>query len=119
MRHDYYDPNRPHMEVLQYLETNTPPGSIIGMTGGGNVGYFIRGRTIVNMDGLINSHAYFQALQNGTAPAYLREHGMTIIFANPQLLALPPYFDQFAPYLERYNNYGGKGLFYLLEEPKY
>jgi hypothetical protein len=50
---------------------------------------------------------------------YLREHGMTVIFANPRLLAIPPYFGQFAPYLERYSSYGGKDLLYLLEEPKY
>jgi hypothetical protein len=107
------------MDVLQYLETNTEPGNIIGMTGGGNVGYFIHDRTIINMDGLINSNEYFHILQNGEAPTYLRERGMTRVFANAQLLALPPYYGQYAPYLERYSNYGGKGLFYLLEEPKY
>ena len=96
------------MEVLPYLEENTPPGSIIGMTGGGNAGYFIHDRTIVNMDGLINSYDYFHALQNGEAPIYLRQHGMTIIFANPRLLAFPPYNGQFAPYLENYSEYGGK-----------
>jgi len=119
MLHNYYDPNRPYMDVLQYLETNTEPGNIIGMTGGGNVGYFIHDRTIINMDGLINSNEYFHILQNGEAPTYLRERGMTRVFANAQLLALPPYYGQYAPYLERYSNYGGKGLFYLLEEPKY
>jgi hypothetical protein len=31
------------------FEQHTPSGAIIGMTGGGNVGYFIHGRTIVNM----------------------------------------------------------------------
>jgi len=41
-----------------------------------------------------------------------------IVFANAQLLTIPPYYGQFAPYLERYNSYGGKGLLYLLEEPK-
>lgn len=119
MRHGYFPAERPYMEVLEYLEQNTPPGSIIGMTGGGNVGYFIHDRTIVNMDGLINSYEYFQALQNREAPTFLYERGMTIIFANPQLLAVPPYYGQFAPYLERYSSYGGKGLLYLLEEPKY
>jgi hypothetical protein len=107
------------MEVLPYLEENTPPGAVIGMTGGGNVGYFIKDRTIVNMDGLINSYEYFHALQNGQAPVYLREHGMTIVFANPRLLGLPPYYGQFAPYFENYSQYGGKNLIYLLEEPKY
>lgn len=119
MVYDYFPADRPYMEVLPYLETNTPPGAVIGMTGGGNVGYFIHDRTIVNMDGLINSHEYFRALQNKEAPQYLHGHGMTIVFANPRLLGLPPYYGQFAPYFENYSQYGGKNLIYLLEEPKY
>jgi hypothetical protein len=119
MVHNVFPIDKPYMDVVRYLEQNTLPNEIIGMTGGGNVGYFIKGRTIVNMDGLINSYEYFQALQNGQSPIYLREHGMTVIFASPRLLAIPPYFGQFAPYLERFNSYGGKDLLYLLEEPKY
>ena len=119
MPHGRYEPDRPLMEVVAYLEANTLPGDIIGMTGGGNVGYFLKDRTIVNMDGLINSYEYFLILKNGEAPLYLREQGMTIIFANPRLLAIPPYYGQFAPYLERYSSYGGKDLLFLLEEPKY
>jgi hypothetical protein len=107
------------MEVLPYLEENTPPGSMIGMTGGGNVAYFIHDRTIVNMDGLINSYDYFKSVQNGSAAEYLKKHGMQIVFANPRLLTLPPYFAQFAPYLSSYSSYGGKDLLYLLDEPKY
>ncbi|MBL8051235.1 MAG: glycosyltransferase family 39 protein [Anaerolineales bacterium] len=119
MVHNYFPPDRAYMEVIEFIEENTPPGSVIGMTGGGNVGYLIKDRTIVNMDGLINSYEYFQALKDGQAPIYLREHEMTILFANPRLLEIPPYFGQFAPYLERYDSYGGKDLLYLLEEPKY
>jgi hypothetical protein len=104
---------------LPYLEGNTPPGSIIGMTGGGIAGYFIHERTIVNMDGLINSNDYFHALQNREAPQFLHERGVTVVFANTALLALPPYYGQFAPYLQSYAVYGGKSLLYLLPEPKY
>ena len=119
MPHGVYPPDTPYMDVVAFLEANTFENEIIGMTGGGNVGYFIKNRTIVNMDGLINSYEYFQVLQAAEAPLYLRGRGMTVIFANPRLLALPPYFGQFAPYLERYSTYGGKDLLYLLEEPKY
>jgi hypothetical protein len=119
MRYNYFPADRPYMEVLPFIEANTPPGSIIGMTGGGNAGYFIHDRTIVNMDGLINSYDYFRALQNGEAPVYLSQRGITIIFANPGLLSLPPYNGQFAPYLENYSEYGGKKFMYLLEKPKY
>ena len=73
----------------------------------------------MNMDGLINSHEYFQALQAGTAPAFLHEHEMQIIFASSNLLDYPPYYGQFSPYLESYSVYGGKSLMYLLKEPKY
>lgn len=119
MPYNFFPADRPYMEVLPYLEENTPRGSVIGMTGGGNVGYFIHDRTIVNMDGLINSADYFHALQNGEAPAYLSQRGVDIIFASSGLLALPPYYAQFDPYLEQFSVYGGKGLFYLLKEPKY
>jgi hypothetical protein len=119
MRYNHFPADRPYMEVLPYLEENTPPGSVIGMTGGGNIGYFIHDRTIVNMDGLINSYDYFHALQNREAPVYLAQHGVTIIFASPRLLALPPYYGQFAPYFENYSQYGGKNLIYLLAKPKY
>jgi hypothetical protein len=104
---------------LPYLEENTPPGSIIGMTGGGNAGYYIHDRTIINLDGLINSYDYFRAFQNKEAPEFLRERGMTIVFANTHLIGLPPYFGQFDPYLESYSVYGGKSLLYLLEKRKY
>ncbi|HRQ24382.1 MAG TPA: hypothetical protein PLF42_13220, partial [Anaerolineales bacterium] len=70
--------------------------------------------TIVNMDGLINSYEYFNALQNGEAAPYLHERGMTIVFANPYLLTLPPYHGQFEPYLESFGRFGGKSLLYLL-----
>jgi len=119
MPHGYFESTRRPMDVLLFLEANTPPGSVIGMTGGGNVGYFINDRTIVNMDGLINSNDYFHVMKNGEAPTYLRKRGMTLVFANPQMLYLPPFHNQFGAYLEKYTNYGGKGLFYLLEEPKY
>lgn len=119
MVHDVFPADKPYMDVVKFLEENTSPNEVIGMTGGGNVGYFIKDRTIVNMDGLINSYQYYQALKAGEAPIYLHEHEMTVVFANPQLLNIPPYFGQFAPYLRKYNSYGGKALMYLLKEPKY
>jgi hypothetical protein len=119
MPYNYYPPEKPFMDVLPFIEKNTPAASIIGMTGGGNAGYFIHDRTIVNMDGLINSYDYFQALQNGTAAVYLKQKGVDIVFANPGLLEIPPYNGQFTPYLRRFGSYGGKALMYLLEQPIY
>jgi hypothetical protein len=119
MLYNFFPSDRPYMEVLPYLEENTPPGAVIGMTGGGNVAYFIKDRTIVNMDGLINSYDYFQALQAGNAAAYLHQHDLQVVFASANLLDYPPYYGQFSPYLEAYSVYGGKSLMYLLDEPKY
>jgi len=119
MRYNYYTKDQSYNEVADYIEAHTEPGAIVGMTGGGNVGYFIQNRTIVNMDGLINSNEYFHALQNGEAPQYLSKHGMTIVFANTRLLGLPPYSGQFDAYIQSYAVYGGKSLLYLWPVPKY
>jgi hypothetical protein len=119
MPHGRYPADRPYMEVLTFLEGHTPSGAIIGMTGGGNIGYLLRDRVIVNMDGLINSTQYFLALRAGNGATYLTEQGVGIVFANPGLLAQAPYQGQFAPYLERFDSYGGKALLWLLSEPKY
>lgn len=91
-----------YMDVLTLLEQNTEPGAVIGMTGGGNVGYFIKDRTVVNMDGLINSYPYFKALQANQAPQYLFDNiGMDYIFANPYLLlSTAPYSYQFGGWIE-------------------
>lgn len=91
-----------YMDVLTLLEENTEPGAVIGMTGGGNIGYYIKDRTVVNMDGLINSYPYFKALQAKQAPQYLYENtGMDYVFANPYLLlSTAPYSFQFQGWVE-------------------
>ena len=111
MQYNRWSPDTPYMEIAVLLENNTEPGSLIGMTGGGNVGYFIRDRTIVNMDGLINSNEYFESLQAGQAGEYLINIGLDYVFANPSILDHQPYDGQFNAYLESVNvNYGGKIL---------
>jgi len=81
------------------------------MTGGGNAGYFIADRTVVNMDGLINSYEYFQLLKDRQAGAYLAGIGMDYILANTDLINQLPYNAQYAPYTEWMDiRYGGKDL---------
>lgn len=109
--------NATYAEVVPFLELNTSPGAIIGMTGGGNVGYFLHDRTIVNMDGLINSAAYFADLKAGTSSQYLYETGLQYVFANPQLLNADPYRGQYVGRLERIISFGGKDLMRLLPAP--
>jgi hypothetical protein len=104
----------PYSPVIPFLEANTEPGAMIGMTGGGNVGYLMPGRTIVNMDGLINSHEYFEALQAGTGADYLYDTGLRYVFANPTLLAANPYRGQYSDRLEVLVDWGGKDLLRLL-----
>jgi hypothetical protein len=104
----------PYSDIIPFLESNTEPGAVIGMTGGGNVGYLMPSRTIVNMDGLINSNEYFQDLQAGTAAEYLYNTGMRYVFANPTLLDANPYRGQFADRLKLLVNWGGKDLLRLL-----
>jgi hypothetical protein len=99
-RMPYQDPlaGQPYMDTLPILEGYTQPGALIGMTGGGNAGYFIKGRTIVNMDGLINSYTYFQALKENQGGKYLAKIGLTYIFANRYIITNSmPYRYQFSP----------------------
>ncbi|MCZ2127234.1 MAG: hypothetical protein LC099_05600 [Anaerolineales bacterium] len=114
-----FSPDQPLVGDAAFLEENVPSGEVIGMLGGGNIGYFIKDRTIVNMDGLINSYDYFQALKKGEAPVYLHEKGVTVVFASSGLLEYAPYSGQFAPYLQNYGAFGGRRIYYLLPTPKY
>jgi hypothetical protein len=87
------------------------------MTGGGNVGYFIHDRTIVNMDGLINSYPYFQANRAHQGSDYLYEMGLDYIFANPNFLEIQPYRGQYTGRLEIIDYYGGKAIMRFLPAP--
>jgi hypothetical protein len=111
MKYNYWSPDDPYMEIVAILEANTEPGSIIGFTGGGNAGYFIHDRTVINMDGLINSYPYFQALQERTGGEFLYDLGLDYVLANPVILSQQPYKAQFDPYLNPTGiSYGGKQL---------
>ncbi len=109
MPHGVYAPDHVFMDAARFLEENTPPGAMIGMTGGGNVGYYIQDRTIVNMDGLINSPAYFEMLKLGEANTYLENIGLDYVFANPGMLVAVPYRNQYA-LGGVLKHYGGKVL---------
>jgi hypothetical protein len=96
---NYKDPCLEEGEYLfgvSFLESNTEPGAIIGFTGGGTIAYFIHDRTIVNLDGLINSNSYFQALKNFKAAEFLNDMGMDYIFARPYIIMeSEPYKHEF------------------------
>jgi len=111
MTHHEWAAGDPYMDMVAFLEQNTEPGSVIGMTGGGNVSYFIKDRTIINMDGLINSYTYFELLKNKEAGKYLADEGMNYVMANLSILDGLPYRGQYNDYLERQDiKFGGKNL---------
>ncbi len=101
-----------YMGSIQLLEQATEPGSIIGSTGGGNIAYFIKDRTIVNLDGLMNSAEYFESMQNGTASEFLDKLGMDYVFANAYMVTeSDPYNLIFANRLERLDTFANATLF--------
>lgn len=111
MTYNEWKPTDPDNDIAAFLEAHTEPGSIIGMTGGGNAAYFIHDRTVINMDGLINSNQYFQLLKQKAAGKFLADEGMDYILANITILNQLPYKGQFTPYIEMTDEaYGGKNL---------
>lgn len=112
---------QPYVDTLPILEGYTEPGSLIGMTGGGNAGYFIKDRTIVNMDGLINSYPYFQTLKKGKAGQYLQKTGVKYVFGSYYILTeTMPYRPSLEGQLEKIPGipaYGRKELLRLVPKP--
>ena len=106
-------PNTPYLSEIPFLESNTEPGDLIGISGGGNIGYYLPGRTVINMDGLINSFPYYLAMKNGLGADYLYKEGMRYIFANPDILKAPPYNGQYAGRITVVADYGSKVLLKL------
>lgn len=113
MLHNRWEAGAPDNDLAAFLKAHTEPGSVIGTTGGGNAGYFLTDRIVVNMDGLINSYEYFQALKSKTAGEYLANIGMDYVLANEGFIERLPYGGQFNSYLEKTGKaYYNKELFY-------
>ncbi len=113
--------NQSYVDMQPLIEDYTEPGSLVGMTGGGNVGYFIQDRTIVNLDGLINSYPYYLAQKEGQGGEYLAAMGLDYIFANPFILQeTAPYLTNLKGRIEIIPNlplYGRKQLVRFLKTP--
>jgi hypothetical protein len=67
---------------IELFERHTEPGDVIGMTAAGMSAYFMPDRTIVNLDGLINSADYFDQLQDGDISQYLDAVNVKYIYGN-------------------------------------
>jgi hypothetical protein len=72
-------PDDENMMLTQFIEDNTQPGALVGMPGGGTTAYFLHGRTIVNIDGLINSAEYFDMLRAGKGAQFLDRLGLDYV----------------------------------------
>ncbi|MCX7975475.1 MAG: hypothetical protein N2646_00220 [Bellilinea sp.] len=96
------DENQPYyLREVVLLEQHTPTGSVIGMPGGGSTAYFIRERTVVNLDGLINSYDYFQHLRSGRGREYLDQLGLDFVFGHPGMVEdSAPYYSILAGRLQ-------------------
>lgn len=75
-----------YLAHTRHIEQATEPGSILGSTGGGVDAYFIRDRTVVNLDGLINSYEYFRELKQGDVSPYLDKIGVRYIYGSAYML---------------------------------
>jgi hypothetical protein len=105
-----------YLADAQGMARFVPVGSKIGMTGGGTVAYFTKERTIINLDGLMNSMEYFRALKAGTADVFLEKIGMNYIFANEYVItSSDPYMTQFEGHLQRIGIIKGPEMFTLFE----
>jgi len=101
-------------EDVDALKKLTEPASLIGMPGGGNVAYFMDDRTIVNLDGLVNSPEYFRALKNGTANDFLNKLNLRYVYGKEYMIkSSDPYEAIFVNRLEEIKQIPGTGGFVL------
>ncbi|MEI8133028.1 MAG: hypothetical protein WCG34_11395 [Leptolinea sp.] len=110
----YVKPGRERLYLAgaEGLEKATPPGARIGSTGGGVVAYFIKDRTIINLDGLMNSIEYFHLLKEGRANEYLDAVGMEYLYGNQYMITdSDPYIGLFKNRVKFIQDVWGSGLY--------
>jgi hypothetical protein len=101
-----------YLSGARALEQYTEPGSIIGTTGGGIVSYFIKDRTIVNLDGLINSNDYFQRMRRGKTGEYFDRIGLDYVYGNVYMITeSDPYARMFYHRVDLIGTVEGASLF--------
>jgi len=113
----YVKPGRENLYLagVVALEKETPKGAKIGSTGGGVIAYFIKDRTIINLDGLMNSTYYFHLLKQGKANQYMDEIGMQYLHGNKYMITnSDPYMGLFKNRVEFIKDVWGSGLYRYL-----
>lgn len=97
---EYYD-NHVYIRMPSWLEANTEPGAWIAMTGSGSTGYFIEGRTVLNIDGLSNSYQFFQMMKEGRGAEFMEAMGLDYVFGKEYIVTSSrPYEKVFEGRLE-------------------
>ncbi|HQF69638.1 MAG TPA: hypothetical protein PL171_08170, partial [Anaerolineaceae bacterium] len=105
-----------YLAETRELESYTRENSLIGMTGGGTTAYFIQHRTIINLDGLINSAEYFNTLKTGTTNRFLNNLHLDYVFGNSSmLLETDPYQRIFTGRIREICNIHGGSHFTLYD----
>jgi hypothetical protein len=115
------DPDRSeaYLHDTRVLEESTEPGSIIGFTGGGTTAYFIHDRTIVNLDGLMNTYEYFQALKKWQGASYLDQIGLQYVVAREYVITRSEPYIQFEGRLEEIMSIGENAFYRWKTIPQY
>jgi hypothetical protein len=99
-----------YLAEVHAIEASTEPGALIGSTGGGAIGYFIKDRTIMNLDGLINSPEYFQLLKLGQGAIFFDREGLDYVVGNSYMLtSSDPYEQLLADHLNKIINIDSDG----------
>jgi len=107
-----------YLTGIHPLEALTEPDALIGSTGGGMISYFIKGRTVVNLDGLINSPEYFQFLRLGRGAVYLDRIGLDYVIGNNYMLTKSdPYAGLLKGHLYKITNIDDMTLFRYIPSP--
>jgi len=103
-----------YLVEVSELEVLTEEGSLIGMTGGGSTAYFIQNRTVVNLDGLISSADYFNAIKTGSGQKWLDTLPLNYVFGKEYTLMLSdPYSEIFKNRLQEIKRIEGPEQFTL------
>lgn len=74
----FLPPRLADRDAARWADAHLPPDAVLGSWDAGLVGWTST-HPVVNLDGVVASHAYLQAMRQGTTAAYLAELGVTHI----------------------------------------
>ena len=97
--HDYTD-------RAEFLAETFEPGTVLGIPGSGSWSYFSPEMVVFNMDGLINSFDYLQAMKEGRGAEFMAESGVQYVIGNPYIMQeTNPYGPMLEGHMELYTKY--------------